>query len=424
MQADISIIIPVYNMEKHLRDCINSVINQTYRNIEIICIDDASEDESQIIIKEYADIDERLKMVSEPRNVGTSKARKDGVLKSTGQYILFIDADDCLEKNACEKLAEVMKENSADIVQFGVYVKACAGIKISDAKIMQNWMKPYLGKHDIDDIQNLCFKEKKIGHNLSGKLLNGDICRRAFSYLSDEKFVMAEDMYAFLAITEISQSYLGIPDMLYIYNYGYGITGKKKDLLAQFETYCELPKIIEGCRSILEKSGKNIELYEYIQDNLLDICIGFMIGNAEKLKQYSEQILINMLIKYWNKKCIGKMVLTLLSESNFGRRVTEDKKWLFPFKHIKRDSRVVLYGAGDMGHDYYRQIKETNYCELSAWVDRAFMDYYDNDYKISSPEEINRIDFDYVVIAVYGEKIRKDIKRFLITLGVRRECII
>ena len=83
MQADISIIIPVYNMEKHLRDCINSVINQTYKNIEIICIDDASEDDSQIIIKEYADMDERLKMVSEPRNVGTSKARKDGVLKST-----------------------------------------------------------------------------------------------------------------------------------------------------------------------------------------------------------------------------------------------------------------------------------------------------------------------------------------------------
>ena len=89
----VSVIIPCYNTEKYLKECLDSVINQTLKDIEIICINDGSTDNSLEILKEYAQKDERIKLIDR-ENKGVAKSRNEGIRKVTGQFVCFMDPDD------------------------------------------------------------------------------------------------------------------------------------------------------------------------------------------------------------------------------------------------------------------------------------------------------------------------------------------
>ena len=106
----VSIIIPVFNAEKYLKKCIESVINQTYQNIEVILIDDGSTDNSPLIYREYARKDNRLK-INRQKNLGVFAARNNGIRRATGEYIIFIDADDWIEVNMIELMCDKLKKN-------------------------------------------------------------------------------------------------------------------------------------------------------------------------------------------------------------------------------------------------------------------------------------------------------------------------
>ena len=99
-----SVIIPVYNVEAYLRDCLDSVLNQTYADWEAICVNDGSTDGSADILNEYAARESRLKVITQP-NRGLSAARNSGIDAAEGEYVLFLDSDDWLEKNALEVLS-------------------------------------------------------------------------------------------------------------------------------------------------------------------------------------------------------------------------------------------------------------------------------------------------------------------------------
>ncbi len=115
----ISVIIPVYNAERYLEQCLDSVINQTFKDIEIICINDGSTDGSLKILQKYAANDNKL-IIIDKENRGVSAARNDGLERATGEYIMFLDADDFLEKNAFTKLLPVISEQAPDIACSGV----------------------------------------------------------------------------------------------------------------------------------------------------------------------------------------------------------------------------------------------------------------------------------------------------------------
>ena len=98
----VSVIVPICNVERYIRGCLDSIINQTLKEIEIICVEDHSKDESAKILREYADKDNRIVTVFHETNLSTSQARKDGVAISNGKYIMFVDGDDQLCPNACD----------------------------------------------------------------------------------------------------------------------------------------------------------------------------------------------------------------------------------------------------------------------------------------------------------------------------------
>ncbi len=112
----ISIIIPIYNAEKSIKECIESIISQTYKNIEIICINDGSTDNSLNIIEEYANKDKRIKIYSQ-ENKGPGSARNLGILKATGGFICFVDIDDCfIDDNALMNLVLAQRKCNSDLV--------------------------------------------------------------------------------------------------------------------------------------------------------------------------------------------------------------------------------------------------------------------------------------------------------------------
>lgn len=114
----ISVIVPVFNAEKTLERCVNSIINQTYSKFEIILVDDGSLDNSPQICDEYAKKDSRIKVIHQ-ENGGVSKARNVGLSNATGEWILFVDSDDLIDCELCEKVYDCAIEKKSDIVMFG-----------------------------------------------------------------------------------------------------------------------------------------------------------------------------------------------------------------------------------------------------------------------------------------------------------------
>ena len=98
----ISIIIPVYNVENYIKQALDSVVNQTFKDIEIICINDCTPDKSFEIVKEYAKNDDRFVLIEQETNQGQGVARNIGIEKASGEYIMFLDPDDWFALNACE----------------------------------------------------------------------------------------------------------------------------------------------------------------------------------------------------------------------------------------------------------------------------------------------------------------------------------
>ncbi len=119
--SKVSVIIPVYNVEKYLRECLDSVVNQTFKDIEIICVNDGSTDNSLDILREYEKKDNRIKVISK-HNSGYGATMNIGLETATGEYIGIVESDDFVEPNMFETLYNIAKENNLDLVRCQYYL--------------------------------------------------------------------------------------------------------------------------------------------------------------------------------------------------------------------------------------------------------------------------------------------------------------
>jgi glycosyltransferase involved in cell wall biosynthesis len=116
----ISVIVPIYKVEKYLTKCLDSIINQSYKNLEIILVDDGSPDNCPVICDEYAKRDNRIKVIHK-RNSGLSAARNTGIKMASGDYVSFIDSDDWLDQGTFEHITSSLKDNRVDCLRMGYY---------------------------------------------------------------------------------------------------------------------------------------------------------------------------------------------------------------------------------------------------------------------------------------------------------------
>ena len=209
----ISIIIPVYNVEKYLKDCLDSCINQTLQDIEIIIIDDCGSDGSMDIARQYALKDNRIKIIKNSQNMGPFATRNYGASQANGEYLLFLDSDDFLDPKACEIALNSAKDGHYDIVTFGSHYWSDEASEFAkfDPISFENG----------DEFGNWLFRSKNISWNLCFRLIKRDIYLLNLDFLTQGKsrLIMAEDMLAMFAIFSSARCLVFIPDMLYYYRY-------------------------------------------------------------------------------------------------------------------------------------------------------------------------------------------------------------
>ena len=153
----VSVIIPVYNVEQYLRQCLDSVINQTFKDIEIIVVNDCSPDNSLQIIKEYQQKDDRMFLIDLKQNIGLGNARNEGMKVANGKYVTFVDPDDWVTKDYVEVLYNTIEKYNYDVISPDFYEYDNVTQKISNGKQPPNFYNINISTMDIK--QKLLCKE-------------------------------------------------------------------------------------------------------------------------------------------------------------------------------------------------------------------------------------------------------------------------
>lgn len=298
--AKISIIVPVYNVERYVEKCLNSLIHQTFPDIEIICIDDASTDRSSELVTRISETDSRIRVISHSANLGTLQARKNGVQQASGTYLMFVDSDDWLEPDACEKLFKLMSEHQVDVMQFSTNVVPAVPLSAEMIDWVKSFLSPYPGRLEKREILRSCFVEDKFDFNITDKIWRADLCKKAFEKIEDLKLIASEDRYAFFLLAYLAESYLGVPEAVcYNYNLGVGITGGDKLDLERFEKRCSGVQAVKAVGRFLKKEG-TFEAYQdefgEFENKILWDCVDCWYN---KLLPEDSGSGYDMLLKYW-----------------------------------------------------------------------------------------------------------------------------
>lgn len=277
MGKTVSVIVPIYNSEKSLSQAIESVINQSYKDIELILVDDGSIDKSADLCDKYACQDKRIKVIHK-KNAGVSAARNSGLASSTGEYIVFLDADDTLDNDILEQAVLSVKDKKT-IYQWGYTM-------VSDKKTI---LGPTLITHDLskDEIMSMIIGWNIADINLGvffravwGKLLFADIIKENEIFFPENLYI-GEDAIFLLKYSK----YIDAVQVVSSRGYNYQISdisavGKyKSDLLAQYEQQIQTllciqrqehlditPSIVafcyEGFHALVNNSQKGYRLKE------------------------------------------------------------------------------------------------------------------------------------------------------------------
>lgn len=331
----ISIIMPVYNKEKYLRDTIDAILRQDYENFELITVDDGSTDDSKIICSEYANKDDRVK-VYHIENGGVSNARNIGIRYATGDYIQFIDADDTINQNTFNKYIEVLRDKDYDVI-FSSYNKVDHNQRILD-RVNLNY-KGDINKSNI--IANFAENQFNTGYYgwISNKLIKRKLIKEN-NIEFDKSIVLAEDLDFFIKVYTYSESFYFLN--YYTFNYlqeaeNSSFFQPKIDYYTQLLIHLRIKYFIEynnnynnDNRKILEQRIRDYTFYSVFYEELnrqkIEIMVNKLYGNkkiAESLVLEYKPTFRNFIVFLISKNRI-KEVYILLEIRNKAKKIVKN----------------------------------------------------------------------------------------------------
>ena len=296
----VSIVICVYNAERLLPECLDSVLAQTCDDWELVCVDDGSTDGSLSVLRDYAAREPRLHLFPRGRNYGLFSARKFGVAQARGEYLMFLDNDDMLMPEAVEKLIDQAERAHADLVQFNVEFLFAESVSEEARAQTHSFFTTrttgeLLGHRAI---MSACFRERKFSWNVWNKFYRTDLAKQGYAALEDEYLIMPEDAYAFFVISALAERMVVTTDPYYRYRVGEGVsTSRKSDaqLSTEARTVCSsIVHLQDFCRTYDDlRIGEFLEDYvRFFQWYLLD---GFQrFSSAEFRREAGRHILACM----------------------------------------------------------------------------------------------------------------------------------
>ena len=285
--AKISVIIPVYNQEKFLEQCLNSVLNQSLSDIEIICIDDGSEDKSLEILENYAQKDQRIRLFKQ-ENQGAGVARNYGFKQATGEFVIFLDSDDFFEPDLLKKLFENIKETNSEVV-------VCRSDQYNN-QTQEFIASPWTIKRDLLPKKNP-FRSKEIQENFFDAFVwwAGDKLYRK-SYLDKIKIqfmaLRAENDLYFSAASLLNSERIFIVEDVLVHH---RIATPKSSETLRTNTWDNFLYALEQ----LEDFMKIENIHSRFERDFLNYCLVFSIWQLDTIKGYSYAYLYNALRKEW-----------------------------------------------------------------------------------------------------------------------------
>lgn len=378
----ISVIVPIYGVEKYLHQCVDSIINQTYKNLEIILVDDGSEDNCPLICDEYEKKESRVKVIHK-ENGGQDSARKAGISIAKGEYIGYVDGDDWIEPQMYERLHELIVQNNACIVESAVYdsngedhKKRCPVIApgMYDGEKFANEIAPRL-------LYSGEFFTHGVFPYLVSKLFKAEAIR-PFQMEPDYSDNLFDDTFVTFPAILATESMYVTYDCFYHYRVRMdsAIREQRKDIFA---------RVSEGYPTWIQKFVKSRKDY-------LD-------SMKKQLVFFTMYLLVEKAIQVFDDK--------------------DTDEYLIPFGGINKKKKIVLYGAGATGihiKNYCDSVKGSN---VVFWADRNYKQFPEQ-LGIGNPVDIKDLEYDYVVISILFSHSVESARKGLIELGVPKEKIV
>jgi len=309
----VSIIIPVYNDAEFLHESLDSAVNQTLKNIEIICVNDSSTDNSHEIINEYAEKDSRVKVINRLSNGGTLIARKDGAAAAQGIFTMFLDSNDYLALNACETAYNLIVKNDVDILEFSYSVNEYDEEgNVSNVQVLGTDGEQFFDSQE--EIQNFYFLNDSASGNLRAEIFKTELIKLAFSKIDNFYCSFDADSCAmFYVIYYASKMKRAVTEPLYFEK---AETGIKEISVDKFEQYCRQKSLAaELIRKFLEREGTLEAQEKYLlawQDKAIKACCLYYVKNVKK---ENFDAVVDILLSSWNEKeNAEKITLHFLTE--------------------------------------------------------------------------------------------------------------
>lgn len=205
---EVSIIIPVYNTEKFIAKCLDSVLSQTFQDFEIIIVNDCTPDNAMQIVQSYADKDPRIRIVNHETNRGLMVVRRSGYKTAAGKYIMFLDSDDTLPINAIELLHNNVTSTNADIVVGGMRIVD------SEDRLIRSWLPKVTGNFSSNEGFELLFKGK-MSHNLCASIFRKELFLHDFYTIENQ--TNGEDLILFYQLLSKAKTMGVIQKQVYNY---------------------------------------------------------------------------------------------------------------------------------------------------------------------------------------------------------------
>lgn len=447
----ISVIVPIYNEETYLEECLNSILAQTLQEIEILCIDDGSTDCSLEILHSYAAKDSRIKVFTQ-KNRYAGTARNVGIKYAKGKYLSFLDADDFFSPFLLERLYKAAEKQGSDIVMCNAYEYNCMTGDTYKRNVWEE--KEFLPENrrsfNREDIPDKLFQ-----------LTNGWAWDKLFRtlFIRDKKLFfsgsrVANDGYFVYMAIALAGCITKIEDYL--------ITQRVNNMdslsnTRNYSWYCGIQMLYD-----IKDGLKKEELYKKLEITFLNFALKYLVWTLESLKERNIKKEIYRYIQYECEEKFG--ILRIGRESYYDKnqyelyayiethcfeeylvealrwkeqeyeKCQESARWLaeklnhkiwpFPYDSVEKNSDIILYGAGKVGKDYFQQVISSDYCRVVLWIDQRFL-IEKKKYPIQGwLDDLHKQKYDKVIIAIFCREDAEDAIALLKKHGVAENKIV
>ena len=378
----ISVIVPIYRIENYLPNCIESLLNQSFKDFELLLVNDGSPDNCAKICDDYAKSDSRVKVIHKD-NGGLLSARKAGLNEAQGQYISFVDGDDWVDKYYLDIMYKLAEANNSDLVMTGHFREFDGKIETIKPKLTGIYDEKDIASFIIPNaIYNGAFCEHGISTYVWNKLFKRDLLKEVLFDVPND-IVMGEDAAITYAYLSISKSLVISKIPLYYYR----------------QRHDSIVKSIENPKT------------EYYRLGLLMNFLKLKLSNKLDSETLNKQITLYLYSQI------------LVRSGGVIQNKSEDL-FFNPFLQVKHNSKIVVYSSGSFGQHILTTNLKTQFFEIIKWIDVDFHDLNIGGISVQPISSVDPNEFDFLIIATINPSTFKSIKNELGLIGINETKII